>query len=190
MIRKYSCNSGCRASCRIFNQKHNWVKPATEELLRKFQQIRNDKNCSCALCNKAFKSLTELDNHIATKHVDGESEQLVKATYKLCEKSVEQLKNLEEHIQATHNVRNCEKSLEKKTELVKHQQNTQLSEDIFIMDSSDISMTQFCSNSSKEESFQSLCNVCLISFETGEELKEHMPKHKDRSRPVSILKKL
>ena len=98
------------------------------------------------MCNKAFKSLTELDNHIATKHVDGESEQLVKAIDNLCEKSVEQLKKSEEHIQATHNVRNCEKSLEKKTELVKHQQNTQLSEEIFIMDSSDISKTQFSSN--------------------------------------------
>ena len=107
------------------------------------------------MCNKAYKSLTELDNHIATKHVDGESEQLVKAIDNLCEKSVAQLKKSEEHIQATHNVRNCEKSLEKKTELVKHQQNTQLSEEIFIMDSSDISTTQFSSNSSEEESFQS-----------------------------------
>ena len=32
---KYSCNSNCKPSCRIFHQKHDWVKTVSGELLDK-----------------------------------------------------------------------------------------------------------------------------------------------------------
>ena len=35
LIRKYSCNSNCKSSCRIFHEKHDWVKPVSKELFLK-----------------------------------------------------------------------------------------------------------------------------------------------------------
>ena len=56
---KYSCNSSCGASCRIFHQKHDWSKSVSERLLNQFNSIN-------------VETLPNLKEHIERKHSEDE----------------------------------------------------------------------------------------------------------------------
>ena len=50
---KYSCNSDCKVGCRIFHQKHDWVRSHSEDFIKKLNNLRvNDEN-RCELRVKA-----------------------------------------------------------------------------------------------------------------------------------------
>ena len=85
---KYSCNASCGPMCRIFHEKHDWVKPVSGELLDKFDKLTIKDKYICDLCEKSCEGLTEFEKHLAIIHTPGQKE-----------KSLERTKEIENHLQ-------------------------------------------------------------------------------------------
>ena len=73
---QYSCNSNCSAGCRIFHQKHNYVKSVAKRMFEKLNQIRINEN-RCEQCEKSFCRLEDLEKHIKTAHTVHQCEELI-----------------------------------------------------------------------------------------------------------------
>lgn len=71
---KYSCNSCCRPGCRIFHQKHDWVRSISKDLIEKFNDIRNIWKNKCTLCDQSFGNISEVEEHIRYDHIDEKCE--------------------------------------------------------------------------------------------------------------------
>ena len=62
----------CRSFCRIFHQKHNWTKPVSLEMVRKYRNLQS--SFSCNICDKTFVNVDMLNFHIKTSHKKPEGE--------------------------------------------------------------------------------------------------------------------
>ena len=91
MVRRYSCNSSCKGICRIFHQKHNWVKSESEQMFEKLNKIWINEKHKCDHCEKVFYRFEELDNHLKTKH-----------SVDQCDIVLESKTDSENHMQDTH----------------------------------------------------------------------------------------
>ena len=101
MHAKYSCNSRCKGTCRIFHQKHNWERLASEHFLQTLK-MRIKENYKCEHCERYFDELTELEKHIKINHsVDN------------CDTTLNITGDLGRHLQTMHSdsINECSKSL-------------------------------------------------------------------------------
>ena len=161
--RRYSCNSSCKATCRIFHQKHDWFNSISEELLEKLNHIRSD---------------SELENHIKTIH-DGDQ----------CESIFQGIIDFTAHEQ-TKPVTEYDKldSSQKRAEEVKDEIEDDQSriEKTFGVNFSD--EEHFDCN--LKHPFKHFCRDCFLYFEVEDELRHRMSKHIENARLPSILKNL
>ena len=88
---QYSCNSNCKPSCRIFHEKHNWVKSVSEEFIKRLHKLEIDNKCGCELCGIYFETYLDLETHMKTYHQEVQSN-----------KSVETRSEIENQTQITH----------------------------------------------------------------------------------------
>ena len=155
---KYSCNSSCSPGCRIFHQKHNWVKSVSGDILAKLNNIKVDEKVKCEKFDQSFGKFSVL----------------------------------QEHNQIIQDGNQCEPLLEKKKEMKKHKETSHGDDHEEYSNVSYTLMPQSGSKSNKEEMFdvrklnfedkaKHLCSVCLLSFQTEDKLKQHMPKHVDNT---------
>ena len=84
LVEKASCKG--KKGCRIFHIKHNWYKLQSRDLLDTFENLNikfelcekleaetNPKPYSCDICNLAFETLTNFNNHNENSHIPDES---------------------------------------------------------------------------------------------------------------------
>ena len=228
VIRKYSCNSYCKSSCRIFHEKHNWVRPVSDALIQKLNSLKMYELYICGFCEKSFEGLTELkahveiihaaerceqslerikepENHLHTSHsLDLSSVKKLNGEKNRCEQCGQLFHNctdLENHLSSFHSIAHSDNILEITRTLEQHLQNTHShsTEEKPVDDV--LPGTADSEFNSIEESFgdissnsgdpvpKQLCNICLLSFQNEEKLKEHMTKHVNNGRLSSILKK-
>ena len=162
IYQKYSCNSACKPGCRVFHQKHNWRRSESEILLRKFNEMDVEKHYKCEQCEKIFIHLTNLENHLNSSHSIDKSED-----------PLENTSDLEFHIQTTHSNSTADVSHPSVTESdCKRPKESYC--DIF--------------QNSDDPGPKHLCKICLLSFKTDDELKQHVTKHSSNMRAPSILK--
>ena len=164
IIQKYSCNSSCVPTCRIFHQKHDWVKPVAEDLLKKFQKTRSIEDWTCDMCSKYFKSLTEVNNHNKTTHALGQMKQLLG-------RSLESNK----HSQNSH----CISAEEVFIDI------SNLGLTMSVFNSIDEERNEKILHDSDDSRPKHVCNICLSSFQSKTELSDHiMAKHKEIQDPL------
>jgi DNA repair exonuclease SbcCD ATPase subunit len=66
----------CKGFCTISHLKHNWRKSPSDELLKKFEEIRKVErenvmsNLHCLSCEQTFNSSQNLEVHAAVQHAD------------------------------------------------------------------------------------------------------------------------
>ena len=162
--KKYSCNSSCRPGCRIFHQKHNWVRSTSEEMQDKFNNIRNIEKRTCHLCDKTFARTSDFKMHIKTNHV------------------IDDCENFTDKVSKATHILEHEKD-ECPEEIIEHDFLKKLS-------GFKATETELLKNPANSELSTKTCNVCLSSFQSKNELTEHIQaKHKENVRPF-ILKKL
>ena len=56
----------CRSFCRIFHKKHNWKKPASQDIVHQFRDL--DTAYCCKMCDKTFKNVDCLKLHENNVH--------------------------------------------------------------------------------------------------------------------------
>ena len=61
----------CRSFCRIFHKKHNWKKPASQDLVQKFRSL--EKAYPCKMCDEAFPNVDCLNLHEKIAHTEREN---------------------------------------------------------------------------------------------------------------------
>ena len=166
IVRSYSCNSDCTVGCRIFHQKHDWVKPSSGNMFEKLKQIRSAEKDRRELCDQSLETFADFDKHIRNSHC----------------------------------FKNSRNSMERTTDLKTHLLTTQPDDQEVESDVSKSLISKSVSNSNfenvdkstedlerSEEEIKHLCNVCLLSFKKGTDLKQHIKKHTSNKKP-SILK--
>ena len=164
---KYSCNSSCQPGCKIFHQKHNWIKTESDKLFDRLNKTRVIEKFRCQVCDdQSFGKYSELQKHIKLLHTEVQNE-----------KSVKGLTELEKHL----------KTVDRDDE----RKQTSDGLDIFMLKSgSELNKVENCDiRLIAEDSTQFLCRVCFLSFKTEDELKKHLPRHETCRRAPSILKK-
>ena len=187
---KYNCNSSCQSSCRIYHEKHTWFKSQSGELFDKFHKMRNAETYKCSMCESTFGTLSDSENHIKTIHVVDH-----------CKILFEKRPELETHMSTTHDVDTCKRFADSPKESEKHFEINHAAERY---EASSEEINSICElvvphsgrNSIGDDNFhdtedlsKQLCKVCLLSFTTANDLKQHMPKHITNFRAPSILKK-
>ena len=169
-VRKYTCNSSCTVGCRIFHQKHDWVKALSENMFEKLDQISSTEQDRCEIRDKSLKTVSNFDTHMKIPHCGN-----------LCANSLERSQDLKKHLltaECDHQEKidsdSCESNLSQSVSDANYEENADESIEY---------------SEGSEESIKHLCKVCLLSFNTEQNLKHHMEKHIDKRRPSSILKK-
>ena len=93
----------------------------------------------------------------------------------------------------------CNKSVEGRSEIENHKQITHsaISFEEILINNPDVVVIKLCQNSSHDKEIcvdshdlpKHLCNVCLLSFQTEDILKQHVSEHEENIKSPSILKK-
>ena len=113
-----------------------------------------------------------------------------------CEKIFIHLTDVEKHLNSSHSIHQSESPLETTQHFEIHIQNTHSNSTAGVFHPS---VTESACKRHEEsycESFQNsddpkpkhLCKICLLSFKTENELKQHVTKHSSTTRAPSILK--
>ena len=194
--KKYSCNSSCKPGCRIFHQKHNWSKSASEKLVQAFNQIGIIRKYGCDLCEIGLQSRTYLDKHMKTMHglevpEDDPHVGLIKMDEK--DKSYDEADNVEDFSTPERNPKLpssnfCNSAFDRVSDLNYHNGSNQ--ENCIVVDETvtieEQVLTQKDSNNKENsetiENLINVCTICLLSFGDEDELKHHMPKYIDNAR--------
>ena len=163
--KRYTCNSSCKTGCRIFHQKHDWVKSYSDQFTKNLETIIVNDEKSCELSEKSPEEFQIKNNHMKTIH-----------SVQQCKQSVVEL---HQHIENTHG----DQSKISDEHILK-------SPDLITIESSPNSSNVETNSKSFQFSTKHLCHVCLLSFGLEHELNQHIKKHGENVRPPSILKKL
>ena len=162
---KLSCKRECKPGCKIFHTKHNWSKTYSNKYLQDLEVIRN-----------AFVENSE-SGAIPKSYLCGK-----------CNKTYKRVRDLKMHRKSNHNIKKKNKH-ENQESIV----NLEKVDDILIVEEDSVDLKDSSSDNNVETAdmvVPNLCYICLLSFISEENLKEHMHKHSGVKLLPSILKKV
>ena len=162
---KVSCKRECKPGCKIFHTKHNWSKTYSNKYLQDLEVIRN-----------AFVENSE-SGAIPKSYLCGK-----------CNKTYKRVRDLKMHRKSNHNIKKKNKH-ENQESIV----NLEKVDDILIVEEDSVDLKDSSSDNNVETAdmvVPNLCYICLLSFISEENLKEHMHKHSGVKLLPSILKKV
>ena len=209
----------CRSRCRIFHKKHNWSKPKSHELIDRLndvgmtaQKVANANLLSCKLCDRTFSKMCEVREHTESHHPPIENKTpgiesgnlkdksedtangkiMVGAKPKvynceLCDNVFNRLCAMKEHLDKMHHSRRD--SSERLANLIENKE-VETPEYKITLEDTDGKEDLPCTENESYDETKNLCSVCLLSFETPEELIQHESNHKVNTTLPSILKKV
>lgn len=147
----------CRGFCRIFHHKHNFKRMPSAELLDIFNGITGvnsgAKLYSCKACGQTFQNVQSLRVHMKNHH-RGAKPKAYNCEY--CSTVFTRLTDLNEHIKS-HSIKHETSDVNEGEEYVRT---------LLFDETEEEPCTTF-----------HLCNMCPLSFKTGEDMREHIQKN-------------
>lgn len=164
---RISCKRECKPGCKVFHTKHNWSKTHSNKYLENLEGIR-----------KAF--------------IETISTGTIPKSYscKICGEICSRVCDLKTHKENSHSLNqdNTNELQESAVNRVRLEEE----DDIFIIDNYSVNFKDSSSDGVQivDRGIQNLCLICLLSFKTENDLKEHLQKHSTVKTLPSILKKI